>query len=92
MTYPKVSITSSSTMGNPAPANQVSGDHNELKGLFVLLYILLEGGEESEWYPWSNMRIARPYVVGRVKGANPESQTKKTKDCIGEERAGRFAE
>jgi hypothetical protein len=74
--------------GAPLTANQVYGDHNDYVAYFPL--DALEGSEDSEdGILWVNHEYINPMFW--FDYTNPESQTKKTKEQIARERAGRLA-
>jgi hypothetical protein len=74
--------------GNPLIANQESGDHNDYVAYFSTY--VLEGGEESED---GIHRVKHEYIDPMLwpDYTDPESQTKKTKEQIAREKAGRLA-
>jgi Bacterial protein of unknown function (DUF839) len=74
--------------GNPLTANQVSGDHNDYVAYFPI--DTLKGGEESED---GIRRVKHEYIDPMFWSdyTDPENQTKKTREQITREKAGRLA-
>jgi hypothetical protein len=74
--------------GDPLTANQVSGDHNDYVAYFSIG--ILEGGEELEdSIHWVKHEYIDPMFWSDY--TDPERQTKKTKEQIAQEKAGRLA-
>jgi secreted PhoX family phosphatase len=74
--------------GDPLTANQVSGDHNDYVAYFPV--DALKCGEESEdGIHWVKHVYIDPMFWSDY--TDPESQTKKTKEQIAREKAGRLA-
>ncbi len=74
--------------GDPVTANQVSGDHNDYVAYFPI--DALEGSEDSEdGILWVNREYVNPMFW--FDYTDPETQTKRTKEQIARERAGRLA-
>jgi Bacterial protein of unknown function (DUF839) len=74
--------------GDPFTANQVCGDHNDYVAYFPI--DALKRGEDSEdGILWINHKYINPMFWSDY--TDPESQTKKTKEQIAQEKAGRLA-